>query len=63
MAIYPLFTVEDVATILRVRPATIRKWIKRGNIPAITLPHKDGTPAWRRYRIKNETVERLIQES
>ncbi len=46
----PLLTVKEVASILRVSPITIKRWTKRGRLPAIRInPRGD-----RRYR--KETI-------
>ena len=54
-----LFSVEDVARRLGVRPSTVRAGVKRGLIPAVIL--------WRGkrrslMRFRPEDIERLIRE-
>jgi excisionase family DNA binding protein len=51
-----LITVEDAARIFKVRRETIRRYIKNGHLPAITLPGGD-------YRIRAEDVQKLINGS
>jgi excisionase family DNA binding protein len=41
-----LLTVKEVATILRVSPLTIKRWGKRGKLPAIRINSRGD----RRYR-------------
>ena len=51
-----LLTVKEVASLLRVDEATVRRWIKNGILEAITLPHA-GTRE--QHRIKRTTLEQL----
>ncbi len=46
----PLLTVREVAKILRVSPITIKRWTKRGRLPAIRINSRGD----RRYR--KETI-------
>jgi excisionase family DNA binding protein len=55
---HDLLTVSEVATVLRVDDTTVRRWVKLGVLDAVTLPHKGRRQA---YRIKQETVDRLLQ--
>ncbi|HEY6020667.1 MAG TPA: helix-turn-helix domain-containing protein [Candidatus Paceibacterota bacterium] len=48
-----LLTVEEVAVIFAVKPATIREWIKDGKLEA--------TKPGRAYRIPRESVIQLAQ--
>lgn len=52
-----LLTVKEVAQKLRVDDTTVRRWIKRGVIEAITLP---GASKNCSYRIRQSTVEQLF---
>ncbi len=52
-----LLMVSEVARLLRVDDATVRRWIKQGALEAIVLPHINKREA---YRIKRETVDRLL---
>ena len=52
-----LLTVLEVAKILRVDDVTVRRWIRDGVLEAATLP-KNGKRSV--YRIKRETVEKLL---
>lgn len=54
-----LLTVNEVADILRVDDTTVRRWVKKGILEAITLPHANKRQA---YRIRRATVEALIGE-
>ena len=49
-----LLTVREVAEILRVSPLTIKRWGKRGKLPAIRINSRGD----RRY--KKEVVTRLL---
>ena len=51
-----LITVEDAARIFKVRRETIRRYIKNGHLPAVTLPGGD-------YRIRVEDIQKLISGS
>lgn len=54
-----LFTVAEVANILRVDSTTVRRWVKNGVLEAVTLPH----PGTRQsYRIKRTTIEKVLGE-
>ncbi|NOY15223.1 MAG: helix-turn-helix domain-containing protein [bacterium] len=46
----PLLTVREVAEILRVSPLTVKRWTKRGRLPAIRINSRGD----RRYR--KETI-------
>jgi excisionase family DNA binding protein len=48
-----LFTVEEAARILKVRRETIRRYIKRGYLKAVTLPGGD-------YRLSGKEVQSLL---
>jgi excisionase family DNA binding protein len=55
-----LLTVAEVAQILRVDDTTVRRWIKQGVLDAVVLPHIHERQG---YRIKRETLEKLVGES
>ncbi|HLG76791.1 MAG TPA: helix-turn-helix domain-containing protein [Ktedonobacteraceae bacterium] len=55
-----LLTVSEVADILRVDDTTVRRWVKQGALEAVVLPHVNTRQA---YRIKRETLDRVIGES
>jgi excisionase family DNA binding protein len=55
-----LLTVSEVADILRVDSTTVRRWVNNGILDAISLPHANKRCA---YRIKRETVDRLLNTS
>lgn len=52
MATY--YTVEEVAQDLRINAETVRRYIKRGELPAVSV---GGV-----YRISAEDYERFVQE-
>jgi excisionase family DNA binding protein len=52
-----LYTVAEVADILRVDSTTVRRWVKQGVLDAVVLPHIHTRQA---YRIKKETIERIL---
>lgn len=54
-----LLTVKEVARELRVDETTIRRWIKNGVLPAISLPKQTK----KHYRIKADTVVALLEGS
>jgi excisionase family DNA binding protein len=55
-----LLTIQEVADILRVDPTTVRRWVRDGVLDAVALPHRNKRVA---YRVKRETVEKLLSES
>ncbi len=55
-----LLTVSEVARILRVDDATVRRWVKQGVLEAVVLPHVHTRQV---YRIKRETLDRVLGES
>jgi excisionase family DNA binding protein len=55
-----LMTVAEVARILRVDDTTVRRWVKQGALEAVVLPHVHRRQA---YRIKRETLDRVLKES
>ena len=52
-----LLSVNEVASILRVNPTSVRRWIKFGALDAISLP---GSGEKQVYRIKRETLEKML---
>ncbi|GER90611.1 hypothetical protein KDW_47730 [Dictyobacter vulcani] len=55
-----LLTVSEVADMLRVDGTTVRRWVKVGVLEAVTLPHTNTRQV---YRIKRETVEKILLSS
>lgn len=55
-----LMTIGEVAKELRVDGTTVRRWIKRGVLEAVSLPHVNKRHA---YRIKRETLNRVLDTS
>jgi excisionase family DNA binding protein len=55
-----LLTVSEVADLLRVDDTTVRRWVKQGVLEAVVLPHVNERQA---YRIKRETIDKLLGES
>jgi excisionase family DNA binding protein len=55
-----LLTVAEVARILRVDDTTVRRWVKQGVLEAVVLPHVNTRQG---YRIKRETLNKLLGES
>jgi excisionase family DNA binding protein len=52
-----LLTVREVATILRVKPKTVRKWIAWGQLPA-TKPI--GSKQW---RVEESKLQQVLKEA
>lgn len=50
-----LVTVEEAAKILKVRRETIRRYIKKGHLKAVTLPGGD-------YRLRERDIQRLLSD-
>ena len=50
-------TVKEVALLLRVDNSTVRRWIKRGVLAAVTLPH---TGIRQVFRVRRSTLETLL---
>ena len=55
-----LLTVSEVADILRVDDATVRRWVKQGVLEAVALPHVNSRQV---YRIRRETVDKILGAS
>ena len=51
-----VYTVEEVAKKLKVRPRTVREWIKKGQIKASKLPSGQ-------WRIKEEELRRILNNN
>ena len=49
-------TVEEVAELLKVNDETVRRWIRRGDLPVLAL----GTPK-AGYRISRQVLDDFIQ--
>ncbi len=47
------YTTEDVATMLAVRPKTVRKWIEEGEVNAVKIR--------RQWRIAASELDRLLR--
>lgn len=54
-----LLTLHQVASRLQVDDTTVRRWIKNGVLPAVTLPTIPGAKR-QSYRVLPETMENLI---
>ena len=54
-----LLTVHEIAQRLRVDATTVRRWIKSGVLPAITLPSRGKRQV---YRIKQEDLDAILQQ-
>ena len=55
-----LLTVSEVARILRVDDATVRRWVKQGILEAVLLPHVHSRQV---YRIKRETLDKVLGDT
>lgn len=58
----PFLTVREVARRLRVDDTTVRRWIKQGILPAITLPQKQGGSR-QSYRVPASTLQKYLPSS
>jgi excisionase family DNA binding protein len=58
--IHELMTVAEVATLFRVDDTTVRRWIRIGALEAVYLPRIGPRQS---YRIKGETVAKLLQSA
>lgn len=52
-----LLTVSEVAKMLRVDDATVRRWVKNGALEAVVLPHVNARQA---YRIKRTELDKVL---
>ena len=57
--IIELLTTQEVADILRVDPATVRRWAKQGALNVIVLPHIGERQC---YRVRRRTIDILLGE-
>ena len=48
-------TVDEISTMLRVLPITVRVWIRRGVLSAVKLPGGG-------WRVRPEDVEAMLQQ-
>lgn len=55
-----LLTVQEVAELLRIDVAAVRRLVKEGTIPAVPLPHRAKR---RSYLIKRKDVEEILKEA
>lgn len=51
-----LLTVEEVAELLRLRPDTIRRWLRKGKLKGLYLSDSGG------WRVRREELERFLKE-
>jgi len=51
-----LVTVEEASRILKVRRETIRRYIKKGCLKAVTLPGGD-------YRLREKDIQKMLKPS
>lgn len=54
-----LYTVKEVAELLRVHPVTVRTWIREGKLKSIQL--KSQGPG--KYRIEQQEIERILKNA
>ncbi len=55
-----LLTVTEVAELLRVDQTTVRRWIKREALEAVSLPHVGKRQA---YRVRRSTITVLLGQA
>jgi excisionase family DNA binding protein len=55
-----LMTVHEVAHELCVDDTTVRRWIKSGALPAVSLPHVNKRCA---YRVRRSTLDEILGTS
>ena len=55
MSEHELFTVQQVAGLLKVTPATVYRWLDSGKLPKVRFSH-------RAVRIRPKDLERFIKE-
>lgn len=58
MTIEPLWTVEDIARILVVKPASVRDWARAGRLPAIKI----GSGRRTEWRFVPEKIRTYLKE-
>jgi excisionase family DNA binding protein len=51
-----LMTVDEVATMLRLDPQTIRKWLRLGTLPGFRLGSKQAG-----WRVRRSEVEQFLE--
>lgn len=56
-----LLTVSEVAEILRVDVATVRRWVSDGSLKALPLP-KRANAKRQLIRIKGEHIDRILSD-
>jgi len=54
-----LYTVEEVADMLRVDAATVRRWVAKGLIEVVELPHEGKRTV---VRISQRVLDQLLVE-
>lgn len=52
-----LLTVQEVARVLRVDEATVRRWIKDGALEAVKLPHRGKREI---HRVRRSTLNMVL---
>lgn len=52
-----LLTVVEVAKILRVDPATVRRWLAQGAVPFIELPHQG---SYTNRRVRRSDLNKIL---
>lgn len=57
LALKPFFSVREVASLLNVDEETVRRKVKKGEIPAIKIGGRAG------YRIERSKIKELIQKN
>jgi excisionase family DNA binding protein len=55
-----LLTIHEVAKRLRVDDTTVRRWITKGILEAVILPHAGKRQA---YRVRKTTLDKLLSNS
>ncbi len=56
-----LLTVQEVARRLRVKPPTVRAWIKSGQIPGYQFPEKTNDRQRQVYRVPQDTLNQILK--
>jgi excisionase family DNA binding protein len=51
-----LLTVPEVATMLRLNEQTVRKWLRQGTIPGISMGSRQAG-----WRVRRSDVERFLE--
>ncbi len=55
-----VFTVPEVARLLRVDVTTVHRWAKAGLLEVVVLPHAGKRHI---YRIKSEVVQKILKDN